>query len=346
MPFTKENPLGIGLGPVEAALRAALPQRGVGHLRAELVAGGRSNLTYRLADESQAWVLRRPPHGQVLETAHDMAREYRVLSALYPTDVPVPRPILFADASILGVPFYVMDYVEGLVVRTHRQLEAMTGTSRLVIEELIGVLIRLHRLDPRDVGLQDLGRPNGYLERQLRRWSRQLQACGSSRLPALERLAASLHQTLPTHSQTSIVHGDYRLDNVMFAPKGPQIVAVLDWEMATLGDPLTDLASAVVWWDGLCGLENPVTVCPGDVPGFPDSGRLIDAYSRQSDANLMSFPWYIAFAYFKIAAIFEGIDSRARGGLAVDEGFDELGRLVPELVNRGESTLASASMSH
>jgi len=189
------------------------------------------------------------------------------------------------------------------------------------------------------VGLGDLGRPAGYLERQVSRWARQVAASNSRDLPQFDRLGQRLAGRLPGGQPASIVHGDYRLDNVVVDDAAGRVRGVLDWEMATLGDPLTDLASTVVWWDGLRGLDSPVAAVPGDVAGFPDGGHLVAEYGRRTGRDLAELPWYLGFAYYKIAAIFEGIHFRARQGLTVGEGFDRLGDLVPDLVERGHAAL-------
>ena len=342
-PRLEDGPPGLPLGPLEQHLRKALPGLLHGPLSAALVAGGRSNLTYLLTDGHERWVLRRPPLGHVLETAHDMGREHRVLAALAPTDVPVPRPLLLAGTEVVGAPFYVMEFADGDVLRDRAQLERLDASAATALaDELVDVLVRLHRLDPEQVGLGDLGRPAGYLERQLRRWVRQLEASHSRDLPELAHLADRLGQDLPVTQGATIVHGDYRLDNVVVDPVQGHVVAVLDWEMATLGDPLADVASTVVWWDGMAGLDSPVAAVPADVPGFPGSDHLLTAYGRHSGRDLDPLPWYLGFAFFKIAAIFEGIHFRAQQGLTVGEGFERLGDLVPPLVERGHASLGGA----
>lgn len=335
------DPPGLDLAALEAHLSAERPGLLGGPLSAELIAGGRSNLTYLLTDGRERWVLRRPPLGHVLETAHDMEREYSVLAALAPTDVPVPKPLLLAGKDVIGAPFYVMEHANGEVLRHREQLAGLASESALALGyELVDVLARLHRLDPAEVGLGGLGRPDGYLARQVNRWTRQLASSKSRELPELARLADRLALDVPVSQRDTIVHGDYRLDNVVVATGRGHIVAVLDWEMATLGDPLADVASLVAWWDGMRGLESPVAEVPGEVPGYPASDVLLDRYARQSGLDLSPLPWYVGFAFFKIAAIFEGIHYRAQQGLTIGEGFDRLGDLVPHLVERGHAALA------
>lgn len=338
------DPPGLSVATVEEHLLHELPGLLQGPLTAALVAGGRSNLTYVLTDGHQRWVLRRPPLGHVLPSAHDMGREHRLLAALSPTDVPVPRPLLLADASVLGATFYVMEFADGEVLRTRPQLESFDGDAASALAlELVGVLARLHRLVPDEVGLGDLGRPEGYLGRQLHRWVRQVEASHSRDLPELARLADRLGADVPRSRSHAIVHGDYRLDNVVVETGSGRIVSVLDWEMATRGDPLADLASLVVWWEGMRGLDLPVAAVPAEVPGYPGGEMLLSAYEQESGVDLGRLPWYLSFAFFKIAAIFEGIHYRSAQGLTVGEGFDGLGALVPPLVERGHAALSRSA---
>jgi aminoglycoside phosphotransferase (APT) family kinase protein len=331
---------GVSVPALEAFLREARPGLLRGPLQVGLLSGGRSNLTYLLTDGDGRWVLRRPPLGHVLATAHDMDREYRMLRALHPTAVPVPGPRVSAGPEIIGAPFYVMDFVDGVVLREERQLAAVDAAAAAGLAgALVDILALLHGIDPGEVGLAGLGRPEGYLERQLRRWARQLAASRCRELPDLVRLGERLGRRLPADQRAAIVHGDYRLDNVVVDPHDWRILGVLDWEMATLGDPLTDLASMVVWWDGIRDLDSPVAAVPGDVPGFPGGEFLLAAYARHTGRDLSELPWYLGFAYYKIAAIFEGIHYRDQLGLTVGEGFERLGDMVPALVERGHAAL-------
>ena len=314
-----------------------------GPLTVTLLAGGRSNLTYLLSDGERRWVLRRPPLGHVLATAHDMTREHRLLAALQATDVPVPRPVLLADEGLLGAPFYVMEFADGAVLRDRSQLEQLDPSAATALaDELIDILARLHQVDASQVGLADLGRPVGYLERQLGRWERQVASSHSRDLPELGQLGKRLGGALPGVQGSAVVHGDYRLDNVVVDTTSGRVIAVLDWEMATLGDPLADLASTVVWWDGMSGLDSPVAAVPGDVPGFPDGEHLVRRYAEKTGVKTADLPWYLGFAFYKIACIFEGIHFRTRQGLTVGDGFERLGAMVPDLVDRGHAALTSA----
>ncbi len=337
---TSADPPGLPVARVEHHLRATCPGLLAGPLTAELTAGGRSNLTYTLTDGHRRWVLRRPPLGHVLASAHDMAREHRLLAALSPTHVPVPTPLVLAGPEVIGAPFYVMDFADGQVLRTTEQLSALDGpTARGVAESLVDVLVRLHSLVPAEVGLADLGRPAGYLDRQLRTWGRQLAASWSRDLPELDLLADRLAAAVPATQRDAVVHGDYRLDNVVVDPATGKVTAVLDWEMATLGDPLADLASTVVWWSGVSGLDLPVAAVPADAAGYPGAEVLVAAYADGTGLDLGDLSWYVGFAFFKIAAIFEGIHFRSQQGLTVGDGFDRLGAVVPALVERGHLAL-------
>lgn len=312
---------------------------GHGPLSAELIAGGRSNLTYLVCDERRSWIVRRPPLGHVLATAHDMAREYRVLTALAPTSVPVPQTYaLCEDPAVLGAPFYVMQNVIGQVYRSAASAAAL-GLDRLTVlaGQLGRVLARLHTTDPAAVGLADFGRPEGYLDRQLRRWSKQLDASRSRELPGIDELRDRLAAALPPSPRAAIVHGDYRLDNVIFTPED-RIAAVVDWEMATLGDPLTDIGALLLYWELLVTGQGLFGRVP---PGaeFPDASALLEPYLAEGGAGLDHLPWYLAFATFKLAVIAEGIHFRYQAGQTVGAGFERLGAAVPVLVERGHAIL-------
>ncbi|RWU83892.1 phosphotransferase family protein [Janibacter hoylei PVAS-1] len=334
MAVAGEDLPGLPLRRLAPYLARHVPEIGDVPLTASLISGGRSNLTYLLTDGQRRWVLRRPPLGAALETAHDMGREHRMISALHPTAVPVPRPVHLAGPEgedLLGTPFFVMGFAEGEVLRDREQLAAVPEPGRLA-RHLMRCLADLHEVVPDEVGLAGLGRPDGYLSRQLDTWLRQVSAVGSPLLGDFEDVARCLRRSLPTTQRTRLVHGDYRLDNVVVGPDD-QIDAVLDWEMATRGDPLADVASTLVWWDGMRGLDSPVAAHPGDVPGYPDRRELVAAYAEVSTLDLSGLDWYVGFALYKVAAIFEGIRHRHDEGLTVGEGFERLGPLVPHLLD-------------
>ncbi len=304
-------------------------------LSAALIAGGRSNLTYVIGDGGREWVLRRPPLGHVLPTAHDMSREYRVISALADTPVPVPRTeALCTDESVIGAPFYVMEKVDGRVLRDEAAVAALgADDAARCSRALVDVLASIHSVDPIAVGLEDFGRPDGYLERQLRRWGQQWGRSKTRELPSLDELARRLQAALPASGAPAIVHGDYRLDNTMLAPDDAgRIVAVLDWEMATLGDPLADVGLFLLYWGEvdaqLVGPGKPLT----DRPGFLTPDEVVERYARASGRSVDALDFYVALAAYKLAIILEGIHARYLQGKTVGEGFGGIGDLVPELV--------------
>ena len=312
-----------------------------------LISGGKSNLTYRIASDAGEVILRRPPLGHILPTAHDMVREHRVLTALEATAVPVPRILHLGDADgPLGAAFYVMERVVGHICRNALPPGyAETPERRQAIgEALVDVLADLHTVDPGAVGLADFGRPAGFMERQLRRWSKQWEASKAGDLPALEALRDDLVRTLPPERAASIVHGDYRLDKTILHPTRPgTIVAVLDWEMSTLGDPLTDLGALLAFWSEEADPEvllaarivAPVTAAGG----FPGRGEVIERYARATGFDVSDVDWYQAFAFFKLAVVCQGIAARAAGGAMVGSGFDDAQRLVAPLVDAGRHLL-------
>ncbi|NKI40569.1 phosphotransferase family protein [Streptomyces physcomitrii] len=338
-------PRGVDTAALTAWLARELPGAFPEGPRLSLIAGGRSNLTYRLTGGERPMVLRRPPLGHVLSTAHDMSREYRVMSALAGSAVPVPRMRAFcSDLAVLGAQFYVMDEVDGVVHRSATELSALDpAEGRALGLSLADTLATLHTVDPGSVGLAGFGRPEGFMARQVARWRRQLAASRTRRLPGVTQLAERLEAGLPTAPPPALVHGDYRLDNVMFAARGTdRVAAVLDWEMATVGDPLADLGMFCVYWDGLSGLGEAVPPAPGACPGWPDRAELVARYAARTGLPLDALRWYIAFGFFKIAVILEGIHYRYAKGLTVGEGFEGIAAAVPELIRRGHATFDGA----
>jgi aminoglycoside phosphotransferase (APT) family kinase protein len=331
---------GLDLSALRAFLDGAMPGLVHGELRARLVAGGHSNLTYEVADDTSRWVLRRPPLGELRPTAHDMGREYRVMRALHGTAVPVPETtVLCDDAAILGAPFYLMAHVDGTVHRSREQTATLgPALAREVSFALVDVLAELHALAPAAVGLGELGRPAGYLERQVRRWTGQID--GSWReIPGIGELAERLREGMPPSSGAAIVHGDFRLDNAIVAPDG-RIAAVVDWEMATLGDPLADLGLLWCYWDGVPA-HTADTMTKGIAPelGFPPIAELVERYAVRTGSDVSALSWYVAFGYFKLAVIREGIHHRYTRGETVGEGFERIGDLVAPLVAQALATL-------
>ncbi|NWF28571.1 phosphotransferase family protein [Streptomyces sp. PKU-EA00015] len=310
-----------------------------GPLSARLIQGGRSNLTYTVTDGTSHWVVRRPPLGHVLATAHDMKREHRVISALAPTEVPVPRPVLLCeDESVMGSPFYVMEFVDGTPYRTAEQLAALgPARTRDAVLSLVDTLVDLHAVDPESVGLGDFGRPEGFLDRQLRRWGKQLDASRNRELPGIDELHATLGRSLPPSPAAAVIHGDYRLDNVLIGADD-RITAVLDWEMSTLGDPLTDLGLLVMYSRPLDLPGSPISTT-ASAPGHPSPDELIERYAGRSGRDTSAISWYTAFAWFKLAVILEGIHYRYTLGQTVGAGFDRIGDLVPVFIEHGLTTL-------
>ena len=333
------NPPGLDLTRLRAHLDRERPGLVGGPLSAELIEGGRSNLTYRVTDGTSRWVVRRPPLGHVLATAHDMRREHRVISALHPTSVPVPEPVLLCeDEAVVGAPFYVMEYVEGTPYRTAEQLAAIgPERTRGVVLSLVDTLVALHSVDPAEVGLGDFGRPEGFLERQLRRWGKQLDASRNRELPGIDELHTRLAKALPASPAPTVVHGDYRLDNVLVG-SDDQIKAILDWEMSTLGDPLTDLGLIVMYSEHPTVEDAPISSTQG-APGHPATTELIQRYAEGSGRDVGAIAWYTAFAYFKLAVILEGIHYRFTLGQTVGAGFDRIGDIVPGFIDNGLTTL-------
>ncbi|HLT11206.1 MAG TPA: phosphotransferase family protein [Micromonosporaceae bacterium] len=343
------DPPGVDLAKLEAYLKVACPDLAAGQLggplAGELIAGGKSNLTYRIwgADRGSTVVLRRPPLGHVLPTAHDMAREYRVIAALHPTGFPVPTPIhLCPDADVIGAPFYVMSYVDGVVLRDQAQTDALTPEDAgRAGDLLVETLAQLHGTDPAAVGLADFGRPDGYLERQVRRWYQQWERSKTRELPTLDAVADALRSQLPSGGRTGIVHGDYRLDNVMFDVSVRRILAVLDWEMATLGDTLADLGLLVVYSELAAEGLAPTPSRLSPERGFRSGEQLVERYWEYAGAHPRPIGWYVALGYYKLAIISEGIHARYLQGKTVGPGFELVGERVPELVDRAQAALGT-----
>lgn len=314
----------------------------VDELRAEIIGHGRSNITYRIRSNGSEWVLRRPPLSHVQPTAHDMAREFRVISALADTDVPVPQAIaLCEDPDVNGAPFYVMEYVPGMVPVNPTEVEAKfdEGQRRRMGEQLVDILVALHAITPDDVGLGDFGRPAGYLERQVRRFSEQMERIKTREVPELEDLARRLKAALPKESDESIVHGDYRLDNTIVSDEG-RIVAVLDWEMSTLGDPLADVGLLMMYWVGRDPddpLSSPAVANTNVIalPGFPSREEAARIYAERSGRDLSNLDFYTVLAHFKLAVILENMHARFLAGGTVGSGFETIGDQVFVLARRG-----------
>jgi aminoglycoside phosphotransferase (APT) family kinase protein len=332
-------------------LAAELGDDGWRDCRIELVSGGKSNLTFVVSSAAGDVVLRRPPLSSVLPTAHDMRREHRVMSGLWETPVPVPRTLaLCTDESVLGAPFYVMDKVEGHIVR-----EALPAgyadrpeQRRAIGEGLVDVLAALHAVVPDEVGLGDYGKPAGYLERQVRRWTMQWEATpqpeDSNDGPELDRLARRLAEARPEQPSGPVVHGDYRLDNCMLHPTRPGVVAaVLDWELSTLGDPLADVGLLYVYWqerdDAAVRQDSMAVPSVTMLEGFPTRRELLDRYAAKTGRDLSPLPWYVGFGCFKLAVVCAGVAARGRAGAMIGDGFVEMQARIAPLVAVGHAAL-------
>ncbi len=308
-----------------------------GRLTAQLIHGGRSNLTYLLAAGDQRWVLRRPPLGGLTPSAHDMAREYRVIDALQHSEVPVARTVaLCEDTSVIGAPFSVVSYVDGVVWRTAADVATVPQDHLdACAHALMATLARLHAVPFTEVGLAAFGRPEGYLSRQTRRWADQWRRVATRELPDIDRLHAKLAGGTPAESGAAIVHGDFRIDNaILSGDRRARVHAVVDWEMSTLGDPLADLGLALVYRDpAFAPVLGGGAASASD--RMPSREALAESYSRASGRDLPNLKFYLALGYFKIAVIAEGIHARHRAGDTVGEGFESVGSAVPQLAAAG-----------
>lgn len=313
-----------------------------------VIQGGRSNLTYRVTDpEGRRVILRRPPLSGVIESAHDMGREHRIISALEATDVPVPECVGFEpDDTVTGAPFYVMRFVDGAVVRDVDDAGSLLSDTsrRTASEDLVDVLVRLHDVDVDAVGLGDLSRREGYLERQLRRWHGQLQKTRTRDLPLLDEVHARLAADVPPQGPATIVHGDYRLDNVMLDPASGRIRAVLDWELTTLGDPLADVGLLLVYWTEPGDEIQVLPHAPTRVEGFATRKELVERYATASGRDLAGIGYHVAFGYWKLACILEGVYSRYASGAYgdTDDSFEAYGDLVLKLAESAHTAAQEA----
>ncbi|MGE3073238.1 MAG: phosphotransferase family protein [Dehalococcoidia bacterium] len=305
-----------------------------------LISGGRSNLTYKVESKNGTWVLRRPPLGHVLPTAHDMAREFRVLSGVAKVDYPAPKPIaLCEDGSVNDYPFYVMEYREGVIIAEDiPEGYADTEERRTKISKaLVKTLVQLHAIDYNAVGLGDFGRPEGYLERQVRRWGEQWERSETRPLAEVNELIRRLKAAIPAPQVPTIVHGDYRLGNMMLDKDDPErVVAVLDWEMCTLGDPLSDLGYTLGYWGEAGDSESQIAARPTSSvtaqPGFYTRQQVIDEYGRLSGRDVSQIEFYQVLAYYKLGVITEGIHARFLAGETVGEGFEGYGERTENLM--------------
>jgi aminoglycoside phosphotransferase (APT) family kinase protein len=308
-----------------------------------LVAGGRSNLTYRVDDAGGgSWVLRRPPLGHLLPTAHDMAREHRIIAALGPTPVPVPEAIgLCEDEDVNDRPFYVMEFVDGHIVRTADDARRLGMAERGVAgENLADVLADLHAVDLEAVGLDDLGKKEAYIERQLKRWYGQWEKSKTRELPLVDAMYKRLSDNVPEQGAAGIVHGDYRLDNCVLGDDG-RVKAVLDWELCTLGDPLADVGLLNVYWSDPDDPFAALLAAPTTVEGFRTRAQVSARYAERSGRDLSQLPFYVAFGYWKLACILEGVYARYVGGNMGrgTSGFEGFAEQVTRLAEMAEAAM-------
>ena len=310
-----ESIKGVEVAPVTAWFEANVPGA-QGPLTFELIAGGHSNLTYSVTDAAgHHYVLRRPPLGQVLATAHDMGREHKIISALGPTDVPVaPALGLCTDESVNGSPFYVMEFVDGRVLRDASAATAIPVPARVNASHSVAdTLAKIHAVDPDAVGLGDLGKKEDYLARQLKRWYGQWEKSKTRELPLVDQLHDELLARIPEQGPATIVHGDYRLDNCMTDDDG-NVIAVLDWEICTLGDPLADVGLLMVYWTEADDSAPMLLAAPTAQEGFLSRAEVLDRYAGASGRDLSQIDYYTAFGYWKLACIVEGVFARYVGG--------------------------------
>ena len=328
--------LAIDAARLETLLASRLPDF-KGPLRVRQFKGGQSNPTYLLETPARRFVLRRKPPGKLLPSAHAVDREFRVISALHAQGFPVPTPVLFCDeAGIVGTPFYVMSHVDGRVVWEPHIPDAEAGERAAVYDAMNATLARLHALDPAALGLADFGRGENYVGRQVERWSKQYRASEIEKIDEMERLMAWLPAHLPPPAPVRLVHGDYRLDNIILSSHGPDILAVLDWELSTLGDPLADLAYHLMQWhmppsETGAGVGTLLGHDLGRL-GIPARADYVDTYVARTGLDPRPhLAVYLAYNFFRLAAILQGIVGRVRDGTATSETAAAMAPLVRPL---------------
>jgi aminoglycoside phosphotransferase (APT) family kinase protein len=331
------------LGPY---LAAHIP--GFGRLESfEKFAGGQSNPTFMIRSSGSRFVLRRKPAGTLLKSAHAVDREYRIMAALAQTDVPVPRVLhLCEDDSVVGSTFFIMEFVEGRIFWDGALPEVERAERGTIYDSMNAALAALHRVDPASVGLADFGRPGSYFERQTARWSSQYRASETAAIPAMDALIAWLERETPgDDGRVSLVHGDYRLDNMIFAPHDPRILAILDWELSTLGHPFADLAYQCMQWRlpsegafrGLGGLDRTAH-------GLPTEAEYVARYCERSGVTAIpNWTYYLAFSFFRLAAILQGVYKRSLDGNASNpERARHMGEAVPMLADMAMRQIADS----
>jgi len=332
------------------ALRAWLAEEFEGFeapIRFELVTAGGSNLTYRVEDATgQLLALRRPPERSRIRTAHDMSREWRILEALHAhpeAGVPVPAPRAYcADPEVLGAEFYLMDFAEGRILRGPEDARGLERAEcRVATESLVDVQVAMHRLDPERVGLGDLGRRENYVERQLARWRKQAEAVKTRDLPRMEALHDTLAACVPPQQAVGLVHGDYRFDNTVL-DASHRVSAVLDWELCTLGDPVADFVWSILYWSEPGEVGDFGSPSPTRHPNFPRRSDVMALYEERSGFDLSFFDYYVAFSWWKMACLVEGVVARLRagagGGMAVHSPEQVMARVDSMLERASEAS--------
>jgi aminoglycoside phosphotransferase (APT) family kinase protein len=337
---------GIRVGNVSAWLEANVPGA-VAPFEFSLIAGGRSNLTYRVTDANGVRrVLRRPPLGHVLATAHDMGREHRIITGVGQTSVPVAKALgMCTDEAVNDAPFYIMDYIDGVVLDSPEAAEPFTIEQRVTAaHSLIDVMVQLHDVDPSAIGLGELGKREGYLDRQLRRWTTQWDNSKTRELPTIDRVVELLRENKPEQHHTGIVHGDYRLGNCMVSRETGAVIGVLDWELCTLGDLMADVGYLLVYYTDATKDWSRAND-PSGAGGFPTRQALLDRYALASGRDLSAIAYYEAFSCWRLACIAEGVLARYKNGAMgeLPEGvdFDVMDEGVVLLVDRALHAIES-----
>jgi aminoglycoside phosphotransferase (APT) family kinase protein len=355
MPDFRDRPAVVRSGEeldmekLELFLRNAFPSD-AGPLAVEQFPSGHSNLTYLLRLGGREIVLRRPPYGSKVKTAHDMSREYRVLSKLHSAYPLAPKVLLYCDdESILGAPFYLMERVRGIIIRRDPPAGLLfkTDTARRLSESFVDNLSRLHGLDYAAIGLDALGRPQGYLARQVSGWIERYYGSQTHDLPEVELITAWLKDYMPATSEAALIHNDYKYDNVVLDPEdATKIVGVLDWEMSTIGDPLTDLGTTLAYWvDPQDPYElQKIRWGPSTYPGSLTRSQLVERYARATARDVSNMSFYLAFARFKIAVIVQQIYCRYHQGLTKDARFASMAGVVKILLGASVQSAENAAI--
>ncbi|WP_432239544.1 phosphotransferase family protein [Herbaspirillum robiniae] len=329
------NSVDFDVSAFNAFLKSKVPDI-EGPISLERIGGGQSNPTYFVTAANRQLVLRKKPTGKVLPSAHAVDREYRIMTALAHSDVPVPPTVLFCpDSDVLGTPFYLMERVPGRIFADCSLPDMSPDERRAIYLSMAETMAKLHRVDWRKIGLEGYGKPDGYFERQISRWEKQWAASKTRENPDIDLLLNWLPLNIPPEENTTIVHGDFRLGNLIFHPTEPRVVAVLDWELSTLGSPLADVAYNCTNWrmlpeeyGGIRGLDTRTL-------GIPTENEYLDYYYTCSNTNNQVSPFHFAFSFMRWAVIFEGISARAKGGNANASNAEDLEHLGPALAHRG-----------